>query len=372
MWKEWVKDENDKVRLAMKEGCKGELLELLRDEWAVFEEHVRVKRIQANAFECDKSCPDYSVLQFDYAMAFSCEYQDEIQSGLWSRASVNLFTAALYQRDKKCESFLCVSDSQDKGKCATYTNLLKLAHAIKDKDLGKHLVLYSDGPSSEFKNRFVQKIITDLKKELNVDIFWKYFATSHGKGVVDGIGGNAKACVRARLLSKDGKVVVQSALDFVKVAKESLKNVKVFEVTENEIALNQDIFNECEDVRGIRMVHSIEYVDGVMRFYPNEMDRKLKCRTILERVIEESRESFNVGQWVEVLYEGKTYPGEIMTITPNDVMVSVMNRQFAKYWKWPTPKDLIFYPWSAIIRKIAPPEPVGTGDRGQYRFIDMP
>jgi len=49
IWKEWVKDDN-KVKIAIKEECKGELLERLKDDWMVFQEHVRTKRIQSNAF----------------------------------------------------------------------------------------------------------------------------------------------------------------------------------------------------------------------------------------------------------------------------------------------------------------------------------
>ena len=103
---------------------------------------MRVKRIQANAFEKDKKSPDSTVLQFDYAMAFSCEYQNEIQCGLWLRASVNLFTAALYCKDKECESFCLASQSSDKGKCATYTYLMKIIQTFKKEDLGNCLILY--------------------------------------------------------------------------------------------------------------------------------------------------------------------------------------------------------------------------------------
>ena len=113
---------------------------------------------------------------------------------------------------------------------------MKIIQTFKKEDLGNCLILYSNGPSSEFKNKFIQKILLDISKELKINIMWKFFATSHGKGVVDGIGGSAKACVRARVMSKDEKVVVQSASDFVKVASKDLKNVKMFEVTENDVA----------------------------------------------------------------------------------------------------------------------------------------
>ena len=35
------------------------------------------------------------VLQMDFAMNYACEYQNEVQSALWSRESVMLFTAAV-------------------------------------------------------------------------------------------------------------------------------------------------------------------------------------------------------------------------------------------------------------------------------------
>ena len=136
----------------MNRNLKGKLVEDIRLGFNTMKEHVRVKRIQADAFERDKASEQCSVLQFDYAMSFSCEYQNEIQSGLWSRASVNLFMAALYRKNNKCESFCLDSESLVKGKCATYSYLMKLVEEIKGRHLGDRLILYLDGSSSEFKN----------------------------------------------------------------------------------------------------------------------------------------------------------------------------------------------------------------------------
>ena len=49
-------------------------------------------------------------------MAYSCEYQNENQSALWSRRSVNLFTVATYNAEGKEESFLIVLTLLIKGK----------------------------------------------------------------------------------------------------------------------------------------------------------------------------------------------------------------------------------------------------------------
>jgi hypothetical protein len=48
------------------------------------------------------------------------------------------------------------------------------------------------GPSSQFKNRFLVAAISSLQEKHKINIIWNYFATSHGKGPVDGIGGSVK------------------------------------------------------------------------------------------------------------------------------------------------------------------------------------
>ena len=89
-WYQWEEDENQVLKKRTKSSCCGELLDLVLQSLPEAQEHTRVKRIQSDAFESLKEAN--RILQIDFAMAYSCEYQDEIQSALWSRASVTLFT----------------------------------------------------------------------------------------------------------------------------------------------------------------------------------------------------------------------------------------------------------------------------------------
>lgn len=70
-------------------------------------------------------------------------------------------------------------------------------HAKKPK-----LIIWSDGPSSEFKNKFVCYVLFMLSKiQKRFSSFeWKYSAT--GKGVVDGIGGTSKSRVYAEVKAR--------------------------------------------------------------------------------------------------------------------------------------------------------------------------
>ena len=66
---------------------------------------------------------------------------------------------------------------------------------------------------------------------------WKYFATSHGKGVVDGIGGKAKALVWAKVMSNgDDKIIVQSSNGFSKAAEQLLNKTEVIHNSQQEIS----------------------------------------------------------------------------------------------------------------------------------------
>ena len=57
------------------------------------------------------------------------------------------------------------------------------------------LSLFSDGAAQHFKQSFFFNAVTHLPNLLGVEhlkIIYDFFATSHGKGAVDGIGGSAK------------------------------------------------------------------------------------------------------------------------------------------------------------------------------------
>lgn len=133
-----------------------------------------------------------------------------------------LFTAAsMYQR--KCKTYLICSDAKEKDKCTVvafmnylFENELKPnsteMKSVKD-------VIWMDGPSSEFKNQYTASFLKELSEKYNKPFLWKYFATSHGKGVVDGIGGRAKSIVCSAIMSKGrSAALVQNASDFYEVA----------------------------------------------------------------------------------------------------------------------------------------------------------
>lgn len=53
--------------------------------------------------------------------------------------------------------------------------------------------IFSDGPSSQFKNKYIFNYLPSLCKRHHLDsLNWNFFATSHRKGAVDAVGETVK------------------------------------------------------------------------------------------------------------------------------------------------------------------------------------
>ena len=129
-----------------------------------------------------------------------------------------LFTAAVTYQDQ-CQTYLICSNSMDKGKNTIAVFLDTLYEKIFSDDFNSDQeIICSDGPSSEFKNRFMVHLLQYLSDKFKKPFIWKYFATSHGKGIIDGVGGRAKSLVRQAVMSKaDDAPIVQTSEDFFNV-----------------------------------------------------------------------------------------------------------------------------------------------------------
>ena len=56
----------------------------------------------------------------------------------------------------------------------------------------KKLIFFSDGGGAQYKNKSKLINMIYLQKETGIKVHWNFFATAHGKGACDGIGGTVK------------------------------------------------------------------------------------------------------------------------------------------------------------------------------------
>lgn len=309
-WYQWEENENGRLMRIMHSSCLGELFDNMWNSFPMFREHVRIKRIQSNEFLKDKNLSHKRVLQMDFAMSYSCEYQNEIQSALWNRNAVLLFTAATFFGGE-CQTYLICSDTPEKGKNAIYAFVKALYETIPQNDAIQIETIFTDGPSSEFKNKYMIKVLNNLSNLYGKQFEWKYFATSHGKGVVDGIGGRAKSLVRTKCLSKSETMCVQSSMDFFEAVRDMMPRTRVMHISKQEIDETIGRDNPWEDIPdapGIRKVHHITTAAEKALLYPTSMDQSPILAITFQRKF---KLNLNVGDWCLVSYDGNHYPGKI-------------------------------------------------------------
>ena len=83
----------------------------------------------------------------------------------------------------------------------------------------------------------MQQLIEDLSLQYKKKINWKFSATSHGKGVVDGIDGNVKSNVRPKVMNmKKNRSIVQDSESFAELAQKLVPSTKVKHFSDEEIA----------------------------------------------------------------------------------------------------------------------------------------
>ena len=139
------------------------------------------------------------IIQVDFAENFTTQIQNSIQSSYWVSKQFTIFTACVWEKDGS-HLYAVVSDYLLHNKYAVMTFLALLMDHVENNV--KHFetyVFFSDGAASQFKQRFTLCEITLLGKSLT----WNFFATGHGKGAVDGIGGTLERDVHTAALAKN-------------------------------------------------------------------------------------------------------------------------------------------------------------------------
>ncbi len=260
-----------KMLKVIKEGTIEEAIKSLMEKMPHFLQHVLVQRKQTKFFQ-DKVQhlkANQAVVQIDFAENYTCFQQDEIQAAHWSQDQVTLFPVVIWTKTGRnktvCNSYAIVSDdhTHEKKSVAVFMDRV-LSIFVKEKNPEVNEVhIFSDGPSSQFKNKYIVRLLQTFQKNLGGRILWHYFATSHGKGAVDGVGGTVKRTVWSAVSTRKVQSVT-SAKSFADVAQQFCQSTGITLITKEAVEkgskrLNlEKVFNHAETVPGISKFHCME------------------------------------------------------------------------------------------------------------------
>jgi hypothetical protein len=181
-------------------------MQKLLEESPKFLRHHYVKRRQSAFYHGVKALATSVkvLLQVDFAENYTCEQQDEVQAAHWNQSQVSLFTACFWTSPSSPKGYVVVSNNLHHDKSTVSTSLIQLLHAFFAEYPGCNVLhAFSDGPSSQFKNRFMFSILQKLRVHFALhELSWSFFAASHGKGPVDGLGAQVKRQVTHAVINR--------------------------------------------------------------------------------------------------------------------------------------------------------------------------
>lgn len=233
-WKIWRMIDNRMV-LSQRKGTAFDVLSELQMHLPKFKTHCYVKRVQQQYFQKRKMsiAKDEVVLQIDFAENYRLVNQNEIQSAHFSYSQVTIFTCVAWLHTGT-KSFAITSNELAHNKYDVYCFLSLIIKKLKKKHPISKIFIFSDGCASQFKNKFIMSSLPHFRKEFNVSHFeWNFFATSHGKGAVDGIGAVLKRKVWQMVKCKN--LILNNAHDFFKLARKNIPSIYILYVSSTYI-----------------------------------------------------------------------------------------------------------------------------------------
>lgn len=269
-WMKWVKDDvANRFQNHAQEGSQDQLIQYFLSIYPKFLQHFYIKREQEKEFAVHRKRAQSDqhlsecVLQIDFAENFKCESQDEVQQAHYNQKQISIFTTAVHHaQSTHCK--VIASDNTHHGKetlvAYLYTIFKELSPLIKTVNV------WSDGPSSQFKNKFIAAIIPVFEVKFGVKIVWNFFASSHGKSCIDGIGAAVKSKVKKLILART--VIVNDTNDFVAAFKQN-SDSKIDLIEVNDLAIDKinktlnltEVFAKAPAVRDISKFHKLLFVN---------------------------------------------------------------------------------------------------------------
>ncbi len=244
-----------------------EVQEILLGKLPRFLWHHFVKRKQSESYERDKmtakdeSRPTECTLQMDFSENFTIIQQQEIQSANWKKKYISLYTVVVWYGNV-CISWVIVSDElcHDKKSVMAYTHTV-IEKIKKDFPSITTVRIWTDGPSSQYKSKYVASSIPTLERMFGIKVIWNFSATGHGKGPVDGIGGTAKRVVHLRILAGTATNVTD-AESFAKCFREADPSILCSVLSPDEIDRKSHFYEEnvwpvAPAIKGIQNMHYI-------------------------------------------------------------------------------------------------------------------
>lgn len=191
-----------------------------------------IKEVKADLKEGD------ALVIMDFSENYAFIVQDAIQGYHWNNDHATLFPVVVYYNENgelHHLSFVGISDCNKHDTISVYMFQSRLIEYLKDR-LGKinNIVYFTDGAPSQFKNKKSFLNLAHHSSDFGIEAEWNFFATAHGKGPSDGLGGLVKRLARIASLRMTRSQILNAG-DLFQWCRTNIAHVKFVYCTSEDI-----------------------------------------------------------------------------------------------------------------------------------------
>lgn len=264
----------------------------------------------------------------DFSENYTFVLQDEIQSYHWVNVQATVHPFCVYFKKESgedtCHRSLCViSDCMEHTTTAVYAFQKQLVLFIKSFIPNLKKILYfSDGCAGHYKNR---KNFSNLCKhydDFGVHAEWHFFATSHGKGPSDGIGGTVKRLVTKASLQRPSEGHINTHKAMFDFCVQNIKGIDFVLVTADDVQKEHETlkhrFEEAKTFDGTRDHHCYIPLDRstlrISKISASVCSKYIEFKTDRTSHLS-SIKDINKNDYVVCVYDKKWFIGKVIDVS---------------------------------------------------------
>lgn len=214
------------------------------------------------------------------------------------------------------KSYVVISDDLQHNATTYYVFQRRIIQEIKENHPNITRVVYwSDGAGSQYKNFKNMANLRNHKSDYGLDASHNFFASCHGKGPCDAIGGIIKC--QLRNAAKAGGIIQNpdEVYDFVLKSKSKIKPffASAEDVDAVRSLLNlEERYSKAPKIPRIREMHRVVANENSMDLYELSTDETVCCTLTLDDRFDAAETE--IGDWVAAVYDESWYFGKIIAI----------------------------------------------------------
>jgi hypothetical protein len=306
----------------------------------------------------------------DFSENYSFIVQDAVQGFHWENSQSTIHPFLIYYKKDgilQNRNFCIISDHLSHDTVTFYAFQEQLISFVKFELAHlKKFFYFSDGSSAQYKNKKNFRNLGLHKEDFGIDAEWHFFATSHGKGPCDGLGGTIKRLAAKASLQRPMFNQIITSMQLFMWCQSEIKGINfVFVHSKYVVEVGnklQQRFEGTITVKGTRDNHCFKPVSKdimtVSRTSYSQICCQLSLTTSPIRSTIKSKAKVKCHTYVACLYNLQWWIGLVEEISHEyeDIKINFFHPHGpSPSFYWPTTKDICWIAAEDILCEISTP-----------------